>query len=82
MTKGATMPEPIRLHDTAFPLQGFAVDASGAFSNQLILARGLSKREWFAAMALCGLMSDPEIDTDVAARMAIDAADSMMKALK
>lgn len=77
------MPEPIRLYDTAFPLQGFAVDASGEFSDQLIVSNGLSKREWFAAMALCGVMGDGRnIAYYDAAELAVKAADSLIEKLK
>lgn len=46
----------------AFPVCGHQVDASGAYCGTFISSPGLTKREWFAGMALQGLLIlSPEI---------------------
>jgi hypothetical protein len=42
---------------------------------------GLTKREYFAAMALQGLLADNTYNTDVAANVAVDFADLLIEAL-
>lgn len=39
---------------------------------------GLTLRDWFAGMALTGLMSDPEVSMDGAIRLSFEAADKML----
>lgn len=44
----------------AHPLNGFTVDASGAFCGEIVRAPGLTKRELFAAMAMQGIWSNSD----------------------
>ena len=37
--------------EPAFPIKGYCADASGALCGEVIAHPGLTKREWFAAMA-------------------------------
>lgn len=56
------------------------------------LCSGLTKREWFAGMALQGILRDPEVrkaareaflsEIEVAARLALELADEMLERLE
>jgi len=43
---------------------------------------GLSKREWFAGMALTGLISQVNMPNELYAKMAVSIADEMLKRLE
>lgn len=43
---------------------------------------GLSKREWFAGMALTGLISQCNMPNEVYAKMSVSIADEMLKRLE
>ena len=48
------------------------------------LSKGLTKREYFAAMAMQGLLANPDLtktDDVIIAMTSIDAADALIKAL-
>jgi hypothetical protein len=45
-------------------------------------ATGVTKREYFAAMAMSGLLAGPYGDCDVLAVCAVDAADALLKRLE
>ncbi len=42
----------------AFPVKGYAMDASGAYCGEVVMGEGITKREWFAGMALQGLIME------------------------
>lgn len=69
------MPENTRPLDDAFPatiyMGEIAVDSSD----------GLTKREFFAALALAGLLASSNDDLEPIARSAVRAADSLIEAL-
>jgi hypothetical protein len=46
------------------------------------MATGLSKREWFAGMALPGLISQVNMPNEVYAQMAVGIADEILKELE
>jgi hypothetical protein len=58
----------------------FKVDPkAGLPGNQLI--QGLTKREYFAAMAMQGYITNAGYSIDEDARLAVQAADALIKAL-
>lgn len=54
---------------------------SPAFPCEQIAQIGLTKREYFAAMAMQGLMHDSGITEKIAAEVAVNAADALIKEL-
>jgi hypothetical protein len=58
---------------TAFPATAPGMDCTTA---------GLSKREWFAGMALTGLISQVNMPNEVYAQMAVGIADKLLKELE
>lgn len=66
----------------AIPVQGNCVDASGAYCGDVVYAKGLTKRELFAAMAMQGLCArnDGELSHNRAA-YAVEHADDLLAAL-
>lgn len=57
--------------------QAFPLDVEGNATYD----GGLTKREWFAGMALQGLASDTEIRIEDAADLAVEYADLTIRAL-
>jgi hypothetical protein len=60
-----------------------ADDAAFPSVSELHMCAGLTKREYFAALALQGLLAgDPEFRYEVAAQQAVKHADALLKALE
>lgn len=84
-------------HQPAFPVE-VSVDGNGNLrgsqtSNFSGFEMGLTKREYFAGLAMQGLLSNPEwmkeykgekylMQTDIVAEVAIKTADALLKALE
>lgn len=64
-----------RKNDAAFPL--WEQDEDGI----VVQGSGLTKREIFAAMALQGILANPEFMATMAAKVAVKKADELIKAL-
>ena len=67
----------IRKHPYVYPNRDVFPSGSG-------LSKGLTKREYFAAKALTGLLANDRTDRDTiaaAAEMAVEAADELIEAL-
>lgn len=64
-----------RKDDNAFPCQLDQQDGSEIYET------GLTKREFFAAVALHGLLQNPQIRWTVTGNLAVDIADDLIKNL-
>lgn len=64
-----------RKNDRALPFQAAQEDGTEIYEP------GLTKREFFAAAALQGVMANPEFMHFEAAKMAVKKADELIKAL-
>lgn len=75
-----TINETANADTLAFPF------AHGTESGKWIVENGLSKKEWFSATILSGLVSKYAItnvhDQQVLAQMAVELADSLLKELE
>jgi hypothetical protein len=64
-----------RKHDTAFPI----FDSDGMVnSEENDTSRGITKREYFAALALQGILANPEFMSTMAASVAVKKADELI----
>ena len=65
----------LRKMDPAFPVKYILGD--GEF-----VSHGLSKREWFAGMALIGLAEKIKLSDEIIARYSVNVADAIIAELK
>jgi hypothetical protein len=63
-----------RKYDSAFPI----FDSEGLIDSDNRFGGGLTKREYFAAMALQGILSNPEFMSTMAASVAVKKADELI----
>ncbi len=66
-----------RKDDNTFPFQFDGQDEDGT----ILFETGLTKREYFAAAALQGLLTNPDITLGGAAKEAVRQADSLIRIL-
>ena len=70
-------------NDMAFPCEIQTGESNGRGGMCTVTSKGLTKREWFAGMALSGFLANSNIktsiDDSVVSRVAFEFADAMME---
>jgi hypothetical protein len=84
--KGGTINQPINDGGPAFPVAGFQFKNKDGSEGFILPMEGMSLRDYFAAAALQGIISDASIsasikkDGELVSRSAYEFADAMLKA--